>query len=95
VAGVETEIAVARFFSNPDARSAEFAVVIADEWQRHGLGTRLMNQLIAAGREKGFETLEGEVLARNTAMLRFTEKLGFQSTQKEDDPDVLRVTLVL
>ena len=96
IAGVETEIAVARFFPNPDARSAEFAVVIADEWQRHGLGTRLMNQLIAAGREKGFETLEGEVLARNTAMLRFTEKLGFQSSEKEeDDPDVLRVTLVL
>jgi len=95
VAGEETEIAVARFFPNPDARSAEFAVVIADDWQRHGLGTRLMNQLIAASREKGFETLEGEVLARNTAMLRFTEKLGFRASEKEDDPDVLRVTLVL
>ncbi|WP_139557617.1 bifunctional acetate--CoA ligase family protein/GNAT family N-acetyltransferase [Methylotetracoccus oryzae] len=95
VAGEETEIAVARFFPNPDARSAEFAVVIADDWQRHGLGTRLMNQLIAAGREKGFETLEGEVLARNTAMLRFTEKLGFRACEKEDDPDVLRVTRVL
>ncbi|MBM4201607.1 MAG: GNAT family N-acetyltransferase, partial [Gammaproteobacteria bacterium] len=91
----ESEIAVARFFPNPDARSAEFAVVIADAWQRHGLGTRLMNQLIEAAREKGFSSLEGEVLARNAGMLRFTERLGFTAAERPDDPNVLRVSLAL
>lgn len=95
VDGQETEIAVARFFPNPDAQSAEFAIVIADAWQRRGLGTRLMNQLIEAAREKGFSALEGEVLARNTGMLRFTEKLGFRSAEKPEDPNVVRVALSL
>jgi acetyltransferase len=95
VDGRETEIAVARFFSNPDARSAEFAVVIADEWQRRGVGTRLMNQLIEAAREKGFARLEGEVLAHNACMLRFIERLGFTSAEKTDDPNIVLVTRFL
>ena len=95
VRGRETEIAVARYFPNPDARSAEFAIVIADDWQRRGLGSRLMNQLIEAAREKGFISLEGEVLARNTGMLRFTEALGFQVLEDVEDPNVVRVALRL
>jgi acetyltransferase len=89
VEGQETEIAVARFFPNPDVRSAEFAIVIADEWQQRGLGTRLMGTLIEVARDKGFDTLEGEVLSRNIGMLRFMEKLGFSAEEKPNDPGIV------
>lgn len=92
VDGRETEIGVARFNPNPDQVSAEFAIVVADEWQESGVGTRLMGCLIEAAREKGYTRLEGEVLAQNPKMLRFTEKLGFTATDQPEDPAVIRVT---
>lgn len=93
--GQETEVGVARFFPNPDGASAEFAIVVADEWQQHGVGTRLMGVLIEAAREKGFTRLEGEVLAQNAKMLQFTEKLGFATADMPDDPRVVLVTKAL
>ncbi len=95
VDGKETEVGVARFFPNPDAVSAEFAIVVADDWQQHGVGTRLMGVLIEAAREKGFTRLEGAVLAQNAKMLQFTEKLGFTTTEMPDDPAVVLVVKTL
>lgn len=87
--GKETEVGVARFFPNPDGVSAEFAIVVADEWQQHGIGARLMGVLIDAAREKGFLRIEGAVLAQNAKMLQFTEKLGFALTEMPDDAGVV------
>lgn len=92
VDGRTTEIGVARFNPNPDRESAEFAIVVADEWQQRGIGTRLMGCLIDAAREKGFTRLEGEILAQNSRMLRFTGKLGFSVVDQPDDPAVIRVS---
>jgi acetyltransferase len=91
----ENEVGVARFFPNPDSVTAEFAIVVADEWQRHGIGARLMGALIEAAREKGFSRMEGEVLMQNTKMLHFMEKLGFVTSEMPDDPGVLLVTKTL
>ena len=91
----ETEVGVARFFPNPDGLSAEFAVVVADEWQHHGIGARLMTLLLDAARENGLAQIEGEVLAQNAKMLHFTEKLGFTAAKKPEDPSLVIVTKTL
>lgn len=89
--GQEVQLGVARYFTNPDGRTAEFALVIADGWQHRGLGTRLMSCLIEAAREKGFSHLQGEVLANNVKMLGLMKRLGFQSRIDSDDPTLVVV----
>ncbi|MFM8331587.1 MAG: bifunctional acetate--CoA ligase family protein/GNAT family N-acetyltransferase [Candidatus Methylumidiphilus sp.] len=89
--GAETLIGVARYFGNPDGRSGEIALAVADAWQNKGIATRLMGCLIDAAREQGFHSLEGEVLANNAKMLRLMDKLGFGQHKKMDDPGVVGV----
>lgn len=93
--GREVELGVARYFTNPDGESGEFALVVADEWQRKGIGTRLMSCLIEAAREKGFRALQGEVMANNPKMLHLMGKLGFTSRTSTDEPGVMVLTKVL
>lgn len=93
--GRETEVAVARFFSNPGGESAEFAIVVADGWQRRGIGARLMATLADAAREKGIQRLQGEVLAGNGKMLQFMEALGFAATPAAGDASIVQVFRLL
>ena len=60
----------------PDC-DAEFAIAIADEFQRKGLGTRLMRSIVAHASKTGVRRLFGEILGENQAMLRFIRQLGF------------------
>ncbi len=79
----ETIIGLAHYLRNADGRGAEYALVIADDWQRQGLGPALMTALMAAAREQGLSYLEGQVLASNYAMLKLMRRLGFVD---ETDP---------
>lgn len=94
VDGKETEIGVARYSINPDGRSCEFAIVVADEWQRQGIAHLLMQQLIETARSHGLQIMEGDVLANNYDMLTLVEKLGFTISTSED-ADVEHVVLRL
>jgi acetyltransferase len=91
--GTPAMVGVARYTRNPDRESAEFAVVVTDAWQAHGVGYRLMTRLIESARRRGLARLEGTVLRKNVNMLRFTDSLGFAT---HDDPsDTAQVTVVL
>ena len=79
----ESIIGVARYIANPDHESAEFAIVVDDEWQGRGVARPLMEHLIAAARRRGVARLQGAVLKANQKMLRFTKALGFDA---HDDP---------
>lgn len=93
--GQEKEIGVARYFTNPDGKSGEFALVVADEWQHTGIGSRLMGCIIKAAKERGFYCLEGEVLADNAKMLRLMAKLGFNKIKHSDEPGMVVVKKIL
>ncbi|HEY5603237.1 MAG TPA: bifunctional acetate--CoA ligase family protein/GNAT family N-acetyltransferase [Gammaproteobacteria bacterium] len=73
----EREVGVARYATQPDGKSCEFAIVVADEWRRHGIGYLLMSQLIQIARRQDLDIMESEVLASNTGMLKLAEKMGF------------------
>lgn len=89
----ERQIGVARYSTNVDGKSAEFAIVVAEPWQRHGLGRYLMLRLIGIARAQGLITLAGQVLGANPQMLEFAAGLGF--VVEEDDPQVKLVRLAL
>ena len=81
----------ARYVANPDGRSCEFAVVIADAWHKTGIAGLLMEALIRAAQEHGFATMEGLVLRENRDMLRFVKALGFEATPDPAEPTMTRV----
>ena len=93
--GGERIVGVARYIANPDGESAEFAVVVADDWQGRGVARGLMERLIACARKRGLARLEGAVLRTNHGMLRFTAAMGFSTADDPEDPEQLIVTLPL
>ena len=46
-----------------DEGAAELGLLIEDAWQRHGLGTRLLRDLVAHARGVGLRVIEAQVLA--------------------------------
>jgi acetyltransferase len=93
--GRAEEVGVARYVTNPDGTSCEFAIVVADEWQEHGLGHHLMSQLIEIARSRGLATMSGDILAVNQPMLAFVASLGFAIGEVKGEADLKRATLAL
>ena len=88
-------VGVARYIANPDRTSAEFAVVVADAWQRRGVARVLMRGLIVCAKRRGFERLTGTILRVNEPMLAFVRSLGFVVEDDPADPAQVNATLSL
>ncbi len=93
--GKEVELGVARFATNPDGESCEFALVIADCMHGKGLGQKLMGAMMDAARSKGLKVIEGEVLRNNTDMLHLMDRLGFSVETSAEDDSIKSVRKVL
>jgi acetyltransferase len=76
-------------------QEAEFAMLVADPYQRQGIGTELLTRLIQVARCEGIQRLAGEVLSENEGMRRLCRRLGFQLLPSPEDPGLLRATLDL
>ena len=74
--------------ANPDGESCEFALVVADQWQHKGIGSKLMTELMGAARQRGFRKITGEVLANNAHMLTLMQILGFTVRASKEDPSI-------
>jgi acetyltransferase len=84
-------LGVARYVSNPDRHSCEFALTVGDDYQRLGIGRELMRRLMTVARDRGIEVMEGEVLSKNTKMLALCERLGFRVARNPSEPDLVQV----
>jgi acetyltransferase len=95
--GIEALVAVARYVAETgnQGETAEFAIVIADAWQGHGLGRALMTRLIDGARRHGLRTLVGSVLAVNAPMRALATALGFAMHVDPDDARHVVATLEL
>jgi acetyltransferase len=88
-------VAGARYYIEADGETCEFAVTVADGWQRVGLASRLMRELIEAARARGLRHMEGFVLAGNAGMLDLARRLGFTVKADPHDQTVTIVRLAL
>jgi acetyltransferase len=86
---------VARYITSPDPEAAEFAVVVADDWQGRGVARMLMTRLIDCAKVAGLKRLEGTVLRGNHNMLKFTAALGFATRDNPEDREQVTVALDL
>ena len=84
----EEELGVARYATNIDKISCEFALVVSDRWQGRGVARLLMQNLIDVARSKGLEKMEGQVLSNNSKMLTLMKALNFKIRNDPDDPGV-------
>jgi acetyltransferase len=96
VEGKERQIGVARYVKEPSSPGeAEFAIVLADDWQGRGLGKRLLSSLIAAAKKNGLRRLVGTALSMNTGMLALARKLGFTLAAAPGAATITSLTLDL
>jgi acetyltransferase len=93
----ETEriVGVSRYITNPDQSSCEFSLVVADDFNGKGLGSRLMQSIMDVARDKGLAEIDGLVLANNPGMLKLMRSLGFTVKPFAEDPDFKLVTHTL
>jgi acetyltransferase len=57
---------------------AEWAIIISDQWQGNGLGTKLLRLLVEIGRKEKLSRLIAHILSDNTVMQHVSKKAGFQ-----------------
>lgn len=70
-------IAVARYDRSRERPvEAEVAIVVEDEWQRRGLGHRLMRRLAAVAVERGIEAFTADVLGGNRDAVHLVRSLA-------------------
>jgi RimJ/RimL family protein N-acetyltransferase len=75
--GSDETLGVVRGITDAENKSAEFAIIIRSDLKAQGLGFLLMNKLITYFRQRGINSLVGEMLSDNTAMHELVHHLGF------------------
>jgi acetyltransferase len=66
--------------SPDDARSAEVAIAVADDWQGGGLGGELLRQTVDHARLAGLDLLTATTLRENSAAAGLLQATGFAAT---------------
>ena len=77
-----------------DAAAAEFAIVVADDWQGSGLGAQLVRALARHAHSRGAGTLGAQVMWDNEPMLALAKRLGF-ALGRDPDPTLVRIERTL
>jgi len=83
--GVHEILGVGRLSKTHSLDEAEFAIIISDQWQRHGIGARLLKKLVQVGRSENLTRIVGHILEGNAGMRNIAEKAGFQVRRGEDE----------
>jgi GNAT superfamily N-acetyltransferase len=86
---------VGRIYIDEATDSAEFSVLVEQDWSRLGLGALLMQRLVDDSRRRGLAELWGYVLLENRPMLQLCRELGFVQRMMPDEPGTALITLKL
>ncbi len=77
-------VAAGRLTRLPNPEEAEFAMLVRDDFQRQGLGTKLLECLLQFGNDEGIKRVEAYMLGANKGMLTICKKLGFEFEREGD-----------
>ncbi|GMT45271.1 MAG: acetyltransferase [bacterium] len=73
-----------RLIADPDLEMAEYAVLVADRWQKKDLGFLLTEYCLRIARVIGVKRVAAETTLDNKAMLNLFKKLGFTLIFNQD-----------
>jgi len=88
VEAAATIVAVGRLNPTGRAGEAEFALLVGDAWQGHGVGTEMLTRLLEVGRAEGLTRVVADVAPDNLAMQAVCRALGFTFAGAADEPTV-------
>ena len=94
--GEDAIVGVGRFIRLPeDPRTAEFAIIVGDAWQRRGLATELLRRLAIAASRRGIRRFRATMLSDNVAIQRMLERLAVGEVQRWRRGNVTEMEIVL
>ena len=77
-------IGMSRLSFDPGESSAEFSVVVSDDWQNKGVGYKLVKDIVEIGRKKKLDQVYATVIKENSSMKHVAQKLGFRIEATDD-----------
>jgi acetyltransferase len=89
-------VAEARWVRRRDEpQRADFAIAVADDHQKGGLGARLMGALERSAAARGIASLHGSVLRSNAPMIAWLSRRGWRFRHDAADPSAVDAELAL
>jgi len=70
-------LGVVRVPIEPDKKTGEIAVIVADPWQGLGLGSKMTDYMVEICKDKKLETIYGVMLSDNYQAISLMKKMGF------------------
>jgi len=83
--GENAILAIGRLSKVHQSSEAEFAILVSDAWQGHGLGVELLRRLVQIGRDEKLQRIVATILAENIAMQHVSRKIGFKLKRVESE----------
>ena len=83
--GKKQIIGVGRVIAQPDGKSGEFAVLVADQWQLKGLGSMLMDYIITVARNMRLRRIFATILPDNVKMIILSKKKGLKIENLDEE----------
>ena len=71
--------------------AVDFALAVADGWQRQGIGRLLFERLLKFAERNDIGRIQGDVLHGNTAMIGLARQFGFVPRAHPDGAGLIRV----
>jgi acetyltransferase len=81
-------IGVGRLIKLRGGKEAEFAILISDAYQQHGLGRELLSRLVQIGRDEKVTRISADILPDNVGMIRVSEQVGFKTKYDAEEGSV-------
>jgi acetyltransferase len=91
----ETVAASARILFKENAMSCEVAITVADAWQLHGIGKRLMDALLAQARAHHRTGMHGKISSINRRMIDSMRRRDFEINDSAEGASLKIARLVL
>ncbi len=85
---------ISRLSKLDNDRAALLTIVVADPFQKQGLGTAQLQFLLEIAQREGMHRIDALILKSNTVMISLLEKFGFRMVEKLED-DVIKVSVTL
>jgi acetyltransferase len=76
---------------HPD--TAEYDIMVRSDHKGHGLGYKLMQEILLEARRRGLKAVEGFILRENHTMLVMAGELGFKRVATQDDMITVRAEI--
>jgi GNAT superfamily N-acetyltransferase len=78
-------IALVRYDRGPGSERAEYAALVEDHWQGHGVGIGLTRRLVDEARAKGVRFFYAMVMGKNSRMLELLRHLDLPEHERVED----------